>query len=55
MLEFDYSLGSDTEPDFHFDPATRKITFPVVLPDGQVTKRMITYTFNGKYFARTGN
>lgn len=54
-LGFDYNLGTDAEPDFHFDPATRKISFSVVLPDGQVTKRKITYRFNGKYFVRVGN
>jgi hypothetical protein len=54
-LGFDYHLGADAEPDFHFDPATGQITFPVVLPGGQVTRRKITYIFNGKYFVRTSN
>jgi hypothetical protein len=54
-LGFDYTLGSEIDADFHFSPATRTISFPVVLEDGHVTKRRINYTFNGKYFARTNN
>ena len=52
-LGFDYTLDNDVEPDFHFNPATDTITFPVVLGDGRATKRRITYSFNGKYFVRT--
>ncbi len=51
-LGFDYTLDSDNDAGFHFNPATGTITFPVVLEGGHVTKRKITYTFNGKYFAR---
>jgi hypothetical protein len=54
-LGFDYILDNDGDPDFHFNPATHTITFPVVLDDGHATKRKITYTFNGKYFVRTNN
>lgn len=54
-LGFDYTLGNDRDAAFHFNPATGTITFPVVVDDGHVTKRNITYTFNGKYFARTNN
>jgi hypothetical protein len=51
-LGFDYDLDNVKDADFHFNPATGTITFPVVLEDGHVTDRKITYTFNGKYFAR---
>jgi hypothetical protein len=54
-LGFDYSLGSDREADFHFNTATGTITFPVVLEDGHVTKRKVSYAFNGKYFVRANN
>jgi len=54
-LGFDYTLGNDIDAGFHFNPATGTITFPVVLEDGHITKRKITYTFNGKYFVRTNN
>jgi hypothetical protein len=54
-LGFDYTLDNDRDADFHFNPTTGTITFPVVLKDGHVSKRKITYTFNGKYFMRTNN
>jgi hypothetical protein len=54
-LGFDYALGSERQADFHFNPATSMITFPVVLEDGHVTKRKIRYTFNGEYFVQTNN
>jgi hypothetical protein len=54
-LGLDYTLGNGRDADFHFNPATGTITFPVVLEDGHVTKKRITYTFNGKYFVRTNN
>ena len=55
ILGFDYVLDSDADAAFHFNPATGTITFPVVLEGGHVTKRKITYTFDGKYFVRTNN
>jgi hypothetical protein len=54
-LGFDYTLDNDSDAGFHFNPTSGTITFPVVLDDGHVTKRKITYAFNGKYFARTNN
>jgi hypothetical protein len=54
-LGFDYTLGSERDADFHFNPATRTITFPVILEDGKVTKRKISYIFNGQYFILTNN
>ena len=44
---------------FQFDDAKKEFRFPVVIedektPQGRVTKRFITYRFNGKYFARVG-
>ena len=54
-LGLDYTLGNDRDADFHFNTATGTITFPVVLEDGHVTKRKISYTFNGKYFVRANN
>ena len=54
-LGFVYTLDNDGDPDFHFNPSTHKITFPVILDDGRATKRRITYTFNGKYFVRTND
>jgi hypothetical protein len=54
-LGFDYTLDNDIDAAFHFNPATGTITVPVVLEDGHVTKRKITYSFNGKYFVRTNN
>ena len=54
-LGFEYTLDSDEDVNFHFNPATGTITFPVVLENGHVTKSKIIYTFNGKYFARTKN
>ena len=54
-LGFDYTLDNDRDADFHFNPTTGTITFPVVLEDSHVTKRKITYTFNGKYFVRKNN
>ncbi len=42
---------------FEYDEKTRKIKFPVVIENkkfrqGEVTKRKITYWFNGKYFVK---
>jgi hypothetical protein len=54
-LGFDYTMGSEIDAEFHFSPATRTITFPVVLEDGHVTKRRISYTFNGEYFVLKNN
>jgi hypothetical protein len=53
-LGFDYILD-DSLADFHFNPATGTITFPIVLEDGHVTKKKITYTFDEKYFMRKDN
>ncbi|HEV2480593.1 MAG TPA: hypothetical protein VGS79_13045 [Puia sp.] len=54
-LGFDYTLGSEGDANFHFNSATGSITFPVVLEEGRVTKRKISYAFNGEYFVRTNN
>lgn len=54
-LGFDYILDDVNNANFNFNPATGTITFPVVLEDGHVTDRKLTYTFNGKYFVRTKN
>lgn len=42
---------------FFFDEAKREFRFPIVIedektPQGRVTKKFITYRFNGQYFAR---
>jgi len=42
---------------FHFDEANGSFRFPVVIedektPQGRVTDKFITYSFNGKYFVR---
>lgn len=54
-LGFDYAMDSERDADFHFNPAIGKISFPVVLEGGHVTKRRISYTFNGEYFVLTNN
>jgi hypothetical protein len=54
-LGFDYSLSSERDADFHFNSATGTITLPVVLEHGHITKRRISYTFNGEYFVLTNN
>jgi hypothetical protein len=54
-LGFDYTLGSQRDADFHFNAATGRINFPVVLENGQVTTRKISYTFNGRFFERKNN
>ena len=54
-IGFEYILDSEIDASFHFNSATGTITFPVVLEDGHVKKKRISYTFNGEYFVLKNN
>lgn len=60
-LSFNYDTrslqDSDTLKLFRYDPPSRTLSFPVVLPDpeggsGILTDKHIRYRFNGRYFVR---
>jgi hypothetical protein len=57
-LYYDYDfwsvvdIASEKRPTITFDQAKQTIHLPLVDDDGQVTKKLINYKFNGQYFEK---
>ncbi|HEY4150348.1 MAG TPA: hypothetical protein VGM41_15520 [Chitinophagaceae bacterium] len=53
-LGFDFVMDQawSGEDEIHYNNSTKTIRFPVVLEGGHITKRRITYKFNGRYFVK---